>query len=136
MERKQMDRQTIFDTVVRHLGQQGAPAVDEFHNCVYRAPDGKKCAVGCLIPDELYQRGMDHNRDGGGSYCVHGLAEDFEVPGYFRVNLELLQRLQSAHDAWALFTLDQVLGKLHLIASDYNLNPAVIAEAFPAKVEA
>lgn len=128
-----MDHQTIFDTVVRHLGKQGGPAVDESGICSYRAPDGKKCAVGCLLPDEMYRTSMDNNNEG---VSVTGLVETFEVPAYFHENLELLQRLQSAHDTWALWSLDCVLEKLHRIAMEFHLKPEVIAEAFPAKVEA
>lgn len=49
----------IFTTVRDHLLKQGRRS--EIVNpetggaeCRYRAPDGLKCALGCLIPDELY----------------------------------------------------------------------------------
>ncbi len=28
--------------------------------CKYRTDDGKKCAVGCLIPDEIYNEGLEN----------------------------------------------------------------------------
>lgn len=31
--------------------------------CMYRTPEGGKCAVGCLIPDELYESRFDHSPD-------------------------------------------------------------------------
>lgn len=43
----------ILKTVTDHLVAQGGPAMSG-HNCVYRGESGSKCAVGCLIPDELY----------------------------------------------------------------------------------
>lgn len=55
-----MTDQETFDTVVRHLHRQGKPAVDAFGNCVYRAPDGCRCAAGCLIPDDKYRESMEH----------------------------------------------------------------------------
>lgn len=29
-------------------------------DCLYRASEGRKCAVGCLIPDELYNPAWEH----------------------------------------------------------------------------
>jgi hypothetical protein len=29
------------------------------NNCAYRGVDGAKCAIGCIIPDELYHPGID-----------------------------------------------------------------------------
>lgn len=51
-----MTKQETFDTVVEHLRQQGRPAWDRGGTaCLYRTSQGLKCAVGCLIPDELYE---------------------------------------------------------------------------------
>lgn len=53
-----MTAQEIFDTVVTRLRAQGAQAWD-LGVCKYRAPDGRKCAVGHLIPDCIYDRRME-----------------------------------------------------------------------------
>lgn len=53
-----MNQQEVFDTVATHLFTQRARAVlDEPGDdaCRYRAPDGKRCAVGVLIPDGMYR---------------------------------------------------------------------------------
>lgn len=52
--------QEIFDTVALHLLTQNAPAKTTDGACLYRAPDGKKCAAGCLIPDHLYTPKIEH----------------------------------------------------------------------------
>ena len=49
-----MTEQEIFDTVLEHLRKQGKAALSAEGDCTYRGPDGTACAVGCLIPDELY----------------------------------------------------------------------------------
>lgn len=52
--------QEIFDTVVKHLRSQGCKSIDpETGNCLYRGPNGKKCAAGCLIPDDKYEESME-----------------------------------------------------------------------------
>jgi hypothetical protein len=48
-----MTNQEVFDTVVTHLLAQGVKSESET-GCMYRGPHNLKCAVGCLIPDELY----------------------------------------------------------------------------------
>lgn len=48
-----LTKQEIYDKVKAHLLAQGGPAMND-GTCVYRSPDGKKCAVGCLITDEAY----------------------------------------------------------------------------------
>ena len=58
-----MDRQKIFDQVVAHARKQGHKARDsESGSCLYRAPNGDKCFLGCLFPDELYNPAMENLR--------------------------------------------------------------------------
>jgi hypothetical protein len=53
-----MTLQETFDKVCVHLLTQLQKSVFLDSNgsmaCAYRGPNGLKCAVGCLIPDELY----------------------------------------------------------------------------------
>ena len=92
-----MIAQEIFTTATKHLLKQGARAETEdprthIAGCMYRAPDGKKCAVGCLIPDKLYDPRMEKKG-------VSVLLENFpNLPKYFEENLELLKDLQDIHD--------------------------------------
>lgn len=51
-------RQKHFNTVAEHLLKQNAKAFAAFR-CAYRTPDGKKCAFGVLIPDELYSNKLE-----------------------------------------------------------------------------
>lgn len=48
-----LSNQEIFDRVSSHLLTQGKPALRD-GECVYRTPEGLRCAIGCLIPDALY----------------------------------------------------------------------------------
>lgn len=74
-----MSTQAIFDAVVAHFKQQRLAAFiygitnvdyengeeDDFSGdgenvvCCYRDDQGRKCAVGALIPDSLYHRGLE-----------------------------------------------------------------------------
>jgi len=53
-----LSKQKIFTRVATHLLTQGQRSrlrrPDGNNVCVYRGEEGTSCAVGCLIPDELY----------------------------------------------------------------------------------
>jgi hypothetical protein len=51
--------QEIFDKVAAHLLTQKTRASGEF-TCMYRGKNNTKCAVGCLIPDEFYDRNLEN----------------------------------------------------------------------------
>lgn len=48
--------QKLFDKSVTHLLTQMEQSMDDEHNCVYRGPNGLKCAIGALIDDEWYDK--------------------------------------------------------------------------------
>jgi len=97
-----MDAQQVFDTVVNHLRQQNAKAQKMLDSdnrvlrCMYRSPDGLKCAVGCLITDQEYD---DHFEKVGD---VQDLLDEWSLPIslFERLNPHriLLVTLQKIHD--------------------------------------
>jgi hypothetical protein len=123
-----MKAQAIFDTVVAHLGKQGRPAINTENSCLYRGPDGTKCAVGFLLKDKQYKPEME-GRD------VNGLVNNFKVPAFFSKNEELLHRLQRAHDAdnhhlvSGKFSKPKLRKALKRIAADHKLDDTIVAEA-------
>lgn len=53
-----MDRQAILDTVIERLHAQGAPG-RQANGIFYHTADGRKTALGCLIPDALYNDAIE-----------------------------------------------------------------------------
>lgn len=56
------NEQKVFDRVLDHLRTQGEPAMTVNCECRYRTQrEGKtlSCAVGCLIPDEVYDPSIE-----------------------------------------------------------------------------
>lgn len=53
-----MTRQEIFDKVVAHFAVQREAAAED-GMCMYRTPDGRKCTIGALIPDEVYSQRLE-----------------------------------------------------------------------------
>jgi hypothetical protein len=77
------DMQSVFDFIVRHLFKQSKRAIGRF-GCAYRVPDTDlKCAIGCLIPDDLYVKDIE-----GGvmrvSYVPHRTKSDDSLVKIFQ----------------------------------------------------
>lgn len=123
-----MTQQEIFDTVVRALGKQGKPALDERGKCLYRAPDGSKCAAGHLIPDDVYKRSMEFQ-------TIRKVIADTPELKHLAPNSNILMDLQSAHDSGfnrgGITDADEFVRRVRVLADKNHLNPAVIDEAFP-----
>ncbi len=49
-----MNKQEVFNKVSTHLLSQMKQAHNEKFFCAYKTNNGLKCAIGCLIPDNLY----------------------------------------------------------------------------------
>lgn len=130
-----MTEQEIFDKVVRHLIAQGEQAVDPATGrCQYRAPGGLKCAIGCLIPDELYEPEMDGEMALSASDVLESYPELAGAIGSYSEALgDMLNSLQRVHDISNDYLHRGGLtfygvAKLRGIARTYALSPAVLNE--------
>lgn len=126
-----MYKQDTFNIVAEHLLKQGDRAAADGSMCLYRAPDGKKCAFGVLIPDELYDpilenTTVDHIFGRIGNPRVSNSVKYEEVTVKIREHIgpidseeiEFLRKLQQIHDTtppeyWDL--------QLAMIAGEYTL---------------
>ena len=128
-----MTKQEIFDTVLTHLRKQGGPSWSAGDGCRYRGLDGTSCAVGCLIPDELYDpliEGVEVGLIFEAVVPYHLLNRAQELlPIYGRIanhlgaeHSLLLHELQEAHDI-ALFSsgLAAWEEEMRRIARDFGL---------------
>ena len=120
--------QQTFDKVADHLMTQmeqstSTVTVDSGFfttDCAYRGENGKMCAVGCLIPDDLYDPRMENHTS---SHVLsaypkfQGLFENVDEVGI------VLSGLQSLHDE---DTPDMWLDGLYIIATRYNLSKEVL----------
>lgn len=119
-----MDAQTLFDTVAKHLMVQGRRAVTENGAvCQYRAPSGCKCAIGVLIPDELY----DERMEGKGIPRLISELDSLDVneglAKFIKEVLEphfgLLHALQNVHDQC---DVTDWKSELRFVVDRFNLN--------------
>lgn len=84
-----MTDQEAFETMVRHLRRQWKRSENANGTCLYRGPDGLRCAVGCLIPDDQYKRSLEYKD-------AESIVED--VPALRDIGLGILLEMQAVHD--------------------------------------
>lgn len=85
--------QEVLEQVVRGVVAQGVPSVDAMGYCVYRGPNGLKCAAGQVIRDNEYDPLME-----GAVFGMTHRKREFATPERLRPHVDLLQKLQEAHD--------------------------------------
>lgn len=114
-----MNSQEVFDTVAKHLFAQGERSMDErAWGYAYRAVDGKKCAIGILIPDREYDPSMEDT-------AVRDILVD--VPSLNGIPTHLLTALQQVHDFSGNWCADGAMkDSLAAIAKNFGLSPAVL----------
>ena len=122
--------QHVFDAVATHLLNQLGSAMSSTGECCYRASDGRMCAIGCLIPDDRYDPGIE-------GYSVFENQDVWDaLPSNVR-EIEgvrsLLSDLQRTHDNLHNFTHEDIWNRQLLIADladvarAHNLSPDAIA---------
>ena len=113
--------QEVFDIVVNHLFTQGRPSYGGVQNCMYRAPDGLRCAVGVLIPDNLY----DPEFEGDTADCVIQKLFNKDRADW-REHKGLLLALQEVHDecfviSTGAFSIRDLRTQLLKVAAEFSL---------------
>lgn len=114
----QATKQEVFEQVATHLLTQKAKSLKNENTvreiCMYRNPNGLKCAAGCLIADdEYFGEDFENNR------WSH-LARNDKVP---MVHVELIQHLQSIHDC---HEVEEWIEKLIDLGNIFNLDTSFI----------
>jgi hypothetical protein len=105
-----LNRQMVFDDVARHLIAQNRVSLIEVPTnrgsaapatgpcCAYRSPDGCKCAIGALIPDDRYDPSIEQLRVL--ESAVHSKLDSRYGEVTSLGDLEFLNSLQGIHDSF------------------------------------
>lgn len=93
-----MDKEALqqaFDKAYLGLKAQGFERSHENEVCLYRGPDGKKCALGHLIPDDQYRHDMEGR---GVGWILRNFPEALPLELHNDRTMRDLRRLQQCHD--------------------------------------
>lgn len=126
-----MTPQEIFDTCADHILRMPKQArrMPDLQ-CAYRGENGSRCAIGALIPDDVYRPWMDQFDDPSILGILQGMPHYF--PDWMHTNRGLLFDLQRVHDDDAnWFTRADLIDALKKVAKNHNLAPTVIPEVTP-----
>jgi hypothetical protein len=117
-----MEPQEIFDRVATHLFTQGHRAtMFDDSICAYRASNGDKCAIGVLIPDDVYEPAMEFRR------VTTLINLGFPLPVFMARNVPLLTALQEVHDdvrSWR--STGAMKMNLEIVARRYDLDAGIL----------
>lgn len=95
----------LFHKAWRFLKDQRLPSCSPNGTCWLRNPDGTRCAIGCLIPDELYHSHMEYLSipDLGPPLhprywaLINAVGQPFDLKNDENL-MVLLSKMQRAHD--------------------------------------
>ena len=105
----------VFEFIKNHLLTQGQRSLmDNEITCAYFGFEGKKCAVGALIREDIYHSSIEEKP------VNHSLVQSAitkSVPNW-KINIEMLGELQSIHDGASDYDWEMVSWKLDEFESD------------------
>jgi hypothetical protein len=115
------DRQEAFNKALFGVRAQGGPSMreqpgDGYPQCAYRGPDGCKCGVGHLIPDEKYEDRFEGKPAWEGAIMEAVGLHSTDDPAF-------LQALQKAHD-------EAALGMRKNFISNFNAGMVKVADKY------
>lgn len=121
-----LSKQEVFNKVALHLLKQFTKSVDPNRSgtCLYRDGIGNKCAVGVLIPDEMYNREMEWRSSSQLLECFPQLQSLFKEDE-FPIICDMLTFCQWIHDE---FAPDQWYDQILKLAEKFDLNLDVIRQ--------
>ena len=96
-----MTKRAVFNTAAKHLLTQNCKSVDDFGCCLYRGNNGTSCAVGVLIPDELYHKELEGNFDRFPRFLAEHFPGNSKAIALAKLTHKyevLLEKLQLIHD--------------------------------------
>ncbi len=93
MSKPLSQNQKTFNKVVNFLLKQNKKSIDPSELCMYRGPEGTKCAAGCLIPDQLYDKSLEGIPVGN----FNKVGELIKSQGH---NVTFVRELQLIHDEY------------------------------------
>jgi hypothetical protein len=150
LDLKTASMQDIFDFVVFKLIQQGKQAMTSTAasiTCAYLAEDGCKCGIGQIIPDGLYNPGLEGNivkdllRSPSSNH--RGLISPTSFITQLRAwvggdeeRAEFLTGLQTAHDmAGAIDFLGVFRSSARKLAARHGLDSSIVGYREPVQVK-
>lgn len=118
--RMQHNLQDIFNKVSMHLLNQGEASMSSDESCLYNGPEGKSCAVGCLVPPEL-RKDMEEFQDPENEVNARILHDSGILIS--DETFTLLKNLQTIHDEYLTCGVMEWAREMLELAEEFQLVP-------------
>lgn len=123
-----LSTQDVFDVIAWSLLRQHARSRNVILGkafCRYRAADGRRCAIGFILPDELYCERLEGLAVNDLAHTLNSIERGRRFAALLYRDLELLTVLQRMHDRsppiqWAM--------EMIMIAGRFELSPFVVQQ--------
>lgn len=119
--------QETFNIVYNAILKQGCLSLDDKGYCLYRGPNGTKCAAGHLIPDDKYdpkmenkpcwRTGREGNEDLENLIITNEITNILCDEGY---DPSFVRKLQHMHDS--SYSLHEWLDNMLCLAMEYGIS--------------
>lgn len=123
-EEQKAIHQRIFDKAFKGLQSQGFVRSTLRGACQYRGLDGLRCAIGHVLPDDVYEPSMEGNNVGY-LLCEEDFRKRFEgsqdpaAKDLLGADEDFLAEMQDAHDeSCSAYTMEKYLKS---VAADWGL---------------
>lgn len=136
-----MTTQEAYERIREYFSRPGAELGKSDHgSCAYITASGAKCAVGCLIPDEILSKwGNSLNESGSLEGLKDGVVDNYghffmafrDIPGLQELlngedaegqrKFDFLSEAQKRHDDSFTKTAEQFVAKLDVLAGEFGL---------------
>ncbi|HZT03730.1 MAG TPA: hypothetical protein VFA39_15845 [Steroidobacteraceae bacterium] len=134
-----LNRQACFEQAVSHIARQNCLALrygfdvfgQETMMCGYRSTSASgrvlKCAVGALIPDDRYRKGVERCRASAiMAFLDPALGKAGPEDADFIDSLQRQLHDSQWHDGRG-FSRERLIMQAHVFARDYGLDPSILA---------
>lgn len=123
-----MDKQAVFNKVATALLAQNCTSIGSHHACRYRGYNNTRCAIGVLLPDDMY----DSSWEGYGVQEILGHNEHSPLAKALGIedgaDIEFLCNLQSAHDGIRIGIPfdEQLRQRMSVVATQWHIDDDVL----------
>lgn len=127
-----MTKQALFNKVAQHLLTQQKKAATRSGTCMYRTQTGLSCAIGCLIPDNKYDKSFEGvGIDDTFWDCeedlefVRDMRKIMRAAGLVKAQTKLASELQNVHD---FYSVKQWPQELERVAEEFGLKSTIVQQ--------
>ena len=131
---KTNDYQELLNLAYAGVIAQGGPSIDEDDTCLYKSPNGRRCAASLCLTDEAFDYAAEFEENSSHGTSIDKLAAEYgrdhpDEDDLGGAMLEFLGDLQAAHDELQYWNSEDWIKQwdrgINQLAKRYNITSPV-----------